>query len=243
VINDADFDFSPCSIDGLNTSSIGLLDLRRRLAIIPQDAALFEGTIRDNLDPRHVHDDTELWSVLDHARLKEHVSSMEGGLDAAVHEAGEFARPKLSYPLLSPLLHVSHVRVPCAWQEKFRNAGSNLSQGQRQLVSLARALLTPSNILVLDEATAAVDVETDKLLQATLRSTIFQNRTIITIAHRINTILDSDRIVVLQQGKVAEFDTPDELVRKRGLFYELVREAGLLDSFGNGTVVPCTAQQ
>jgi ATP-binding cassette, subfamily C (CFTR/MRP), member 1 len=108
---------------------------------------------------------------------------------------------------------------------------------------LARALLTPSNILVLDEATAAVDVETDKLLQATLRSTIFQNRTIITIAHRINTILDSDRIVVLQQGKVAEFDTPDELIRKRGLFYELVREAGLLDSFGNGTVVPSITQQ
>ena len=54
----------PIGIDGLNISTIGLLDLRRRLAIIPQDAALFEGTIRDNLDPRHVHDDTELWSVL-----------------------------------------------------------------------------------------------------------------------------------------------------------------------------------
>lgn len=78
-----------CSIDGLNTSTIGLLDLRRRLAIIPQDAALFEGTIRDNLDPRHVHDDTELWSVLEQARLKAHVSGMEGGLDAAIHEAGE----------------------------------------------------------------------------------------------------------------------------------------------------------
>jgi len=101
-------------------------------------------------------------------------------------------------------------------------------------VSLARALLTPSNILVLDEATAAVDVETDALLQTTLRSSIFENRTIITIAHRINTILDSDRIIVLQQGKVAEFDTPDELIKRRGLFYELVREAGLLDNATNG---------
>jgi hypothetical protein len=81
------------SIDGLNTSTIGLLDLRRRLAIIPQDAALFEGTIRDNLDPRHVHDDTELWSVLEHARLKEHVSGMEGQLDAAVHEGGKCRPP------------------------------------------------------------------------------------------------------------------------------------------------------
>lgn len=116
--------------------------------------------------------------------------------------------------------------------------GSNLSQGQRQLISLARALLTPSNILVLDEATAAVDVETDALLQATLRTPMFSNRTIITIAHRINTILDSDRIVVLQQGRVAEFDTPAELIGRRGLFYELVKEAGLLEGNGNASLAP-----
>ncbi|KAK5127730.1 hypothetical protein LTR08_004230 [Meristemomyces frigidus] len=183
------------ALDDLNTSSIGLLDLRRRLAIIPQDAALFEGTVRDNLDPGHVHDDTELWSVLDHARLRDHVAQMPGQLEAVVHEGG-----------------------------------SNLSSGQRQLVSLARALLTPSNILVLDEATAAVDVETDALLQTTLRSNMFKDRTIITIAHRINTILDSDRIVVLDHGEVKEFDTPAELVRQKGLFYELVRESGLLGS-------------
>ena len=183
-------------IDDVNTSTIGLYDLRRRLAIIPQDAALFQGTIRDNLDPGHVHADTELWAVLEHARLKEHVSSMDGQLDAAVHEAG-----------------------------------SNLSQGQRQLISLARALLTPSNILVLDEATGSIDIETDALIQATLRtSDTFQHRTIVTIAHRINTILDSDRILVLDHGQVKEFDTPDELIRRKGLFYELVNEAGLVTS-------------
>ncbi|KAI9805220.1 MAG: hypothetical protein M1825_001056 [Sarcosagium campestre] len=186
------------AIDDLNTSTIGLLDLRRRLAIIPQDAALFEGTIRDNLDPGHVHDDTELWSVLEHARLKEHVASMTGKLDAQVQEGG-----------------------------------SNFSHGQRQLISLARALLTPSNILVLDEATAAVDIETDALLQATLRSSIFKDRTIITIAHRINTILDSDRIVVLDRGQVTEFDSPSKLIEQKGVFYELVKEAGLLDRLGN----------
>ncbi|KAJ5381565.1 Metal resistance protein YCF1 [Penicillium cataractarum] len=185
------------SIDGLDVSSIGLFDLRGRLAIIPQDPAMFEGTLRDNLDPRHAHDDTELWSVLDHAKLKDHVTSMEGQLDAQIQEGG-----------------------------------SNLSQGQRQLVSLARALLTPSNILVLDEATAAVDVETDALLQRTLRSSIFQDRTIITIAHRINTIIDSDRIVVLDKGQVAEFDTPANLIKQGGRFYELAKEAGLLDSDG-----------
>lgn len=68
------------------------------------------------------------------------------------------------------------------------------------------------------------------MLQATLRSNMFKDRTIITIAHRINTILDSDRIVVLDHGSVAEFDTPSALVRRKGLFYELVKEAGLLDS-------------
>ena len=68
------------------------------------------------------------------------------------------------------------------------------------------------------------------MLQTTLRSNVFKDRTIITIAHRINTILDSDRIVVLDHGEVAEFDTPSALVRRQGLFYELVKEAGLLDS-------------
>ncbi|KAI9746617.1 MAG: hypothetical protein M1818_000330 [Claussenomyces sp. TS43310] len=189
------------NIDALNTSTIGLLDLRRRLAIIPQDAALFEGTVRQNLDPGEVHDDTELWSVLEHARLKDHVASLSGGLEAKINEGG-----------------------------------SNLSQGQRQLVSLARALLAPSNILVLDEATAAVDVETDALLQRTLRSPVFSNRTIITIAHRINTILDSDRIVVLEAGQVKEFGSPTDLMDDKGLFYELVREAGLVDSVGKGLV-------
>ena len=77
---------------------------------------------------------------------------------------------------------------------------------------------------------AAVDVETDAMLQATLRSNMFKNRTIITIAHRINTILDSDRIIVLDRGTVAEFDTPAELDRQRGLFYDLVKEANLLSS-------------
>lgn len=84
---------------------------------------------------------------------------------------------------------------------------------------------------------AAVDVETDALLQTTLRSNMFKDRTIITIAHRINTILDSDRIVVLDHGRVAEFDTPSELVKKKGLFYELVREAGLLGSVDISSVV------
>lgn len=79
-------------------------------------------------------------------------------------------------------------------------------------------------------------METDALLQRTLRSSVFSDRTIITIAHRINTIIDSDRIIVLDQGRVAEFDTPAELVKQRGKFYDLAKEAGLLDNDGIATL-------
>ena len=95
------------------------------------------------------------------------------------------------------------------------------------MISLARAMLTPSSILVLDEATAAVDVETDAMLQHTLRTSLFSYRTIITVAHRINTILDSDRVVVLDKGEVAEFGPPAVLVAQRGAVYSLVKQAGL----------------
>jgi ABC-type multidrug transport system fused ATPase/permease subunit len=76
---------------------------------------------------------------------------------------------------------------------------------------------------------AAVDTETDLLLQKTLRESIFSNRTVITIAHRINTVIDSDRIVVLEKGAVVEFDTPAILMQQKGPFYQLVQEAGLLE--------------
>ncbi|KAK9465552.1 P-loop containing nucleoside triphosphate hydrolase protein [Lipomyces arxii] len=182
------------SIDRLNTSKIGLQDLRQRLAIIPQDSQAFEGLVRENLDPAHRYSDDELWHALKLSHLSEHISKMNGGLSALVNEGG-----------------------------------SNFSVGQRQLMSLARALLTPSKILVLDEATAAVDVETDQIIQETIRKE-FKDRTILTIAHRLNTIIDSDRIVVLAAGKVIEFDTPQKLLEnKSSMFYSLCKNGGLVD--------------
>merc|ERR1719208_679255 len=86
--------------------------------------------------------------------------------------------------------------------------GENLSVGQRQLVCLARALLRKTKILVLDEATAAVDLETDELIRATIRSE-FSDCTVLTIAHRLKTILDSTKILVLDSGKVKEMDSPE----------------------------------
>ncbi|XP_077976259.1 ATP-binding cassette sub-family C member 4-like [Styela clava] len=106
-------------------------------------------------------------------------------------------------------------------------SGSNLSVGQRQLVCLARAVLRKSKILVIDEATANVDIRTDRLIQETIRQK-FKQCTVITIAHRINTIIDSDKILVLEEGQVKEFDKPSVLLQKRnGLFASIVKSAGL----------------
>ena len=98
-------------------------------------------------------------------------------------------------------------------------SGDNLSLGQRQLICLARALLRKSKILLLDEATASIDHNTDELIQQTIR-TQFADCTVLTIAHRLNTIMDSSRIIVLEKGKIVEFDKPEVLLlNKKGIFF------------------------
>jgi ATP-binding cassette subfamily C (CFTR/MRP) protein 1 len=107
--------------------------------------------------------------------------------------------------------------------------GENLSVGQRQLVCLARALLRKTKVLILDEATAAVDLETDDLIQSTIR-TEFKDCTVLTIAHRLNTIMDYDQIMVLDRGELMEFNTPDALLAdSQSIFYSLAQDAGLVD--------------
>ncbi|KAM7039075.1 ATP-binding cassette sub-family C member 6 isoform 5-T5 [Acridotheres tristis] len=116
--------------------------------------------------------------------------------------------------------------LPEQLEYKCTDQGENLSTGQKQLVCLARALLQKAKILILDEATAAVDLETDVQIQSMLR-TQFRDSTVLTIAHRVNTILDCDRILVLENGRIAEFDTPEHLIAQKGLFYRLMEESGL----------------
>ncbi|KAA8583815.1 hypothetical protein FQN60_015023 [Etheostoma spectabile] len=104
--------------------------------------------------------------------------------------------------------------------------GENLSVGQRQLLCLARALLRKSRILILDEATAAVDLETDDLIQKTIRNE-FSHCTVLTIAHRLQSIMDSSRVMVLSAGKIVEFDSPTNLLEKQGHFYAMAKDAGI----------------
>ena len=117
--------------------------------------------------------------------------------------------------------------LPQGLQHQITEGGSNLSVGQRQLMCLARALLRKTKVLILDEATAAVDLETDDLVQATIRQE-FSECTVITIAHRLNTIMDSNRVMVLDQGNIAEFDSPDNLLaNKETIFYSMAKNAGI----------------
>lgn len=108
---------------------------------------------------------------------------------------------------------------------KIEEKGKNLSSGEKQLVCLARAILTNRKILCIDEATASVDFETDSFIQKTIRQE-FENFTVLTIAHRIDTILDYDRILVLDRGKIIEFDSPKNLLaNKDSAFYSLVNSS------------------
>ncbi|KAH8833231.1 ABC protein [Flagelloscypha sp. PMI_526] len=184
------------TIDGVDISKLGLFDLRSRISIIPQEPILFSGTVRDSLDPFSNHDDATLWSALRRAHI---TSSTDGhGTDGS--------------------------RITLDTQ--IETDGANLSVGERSLLSIARALVKDARIVILDEATASVDLETDKKIQETISQ--FHGKTLLCIAHRLRTILNYDRILVLDEGEVAEFDTPMNLFnRTDGVFRSLCEKSDI----------------
>ncbi|KAI8472504.1 MAG: P-loop containing nucleoside triphosphate hydrolase protein [Monoraphidium minutum] len=195
----------PCGgavfIDGVDTSKVGLSDLRSRLSLVPQDPVIFSGSVRSNLDPfGQAASDGVIWEALRRAGIDGLVRGLGAGLDSSVQEGG-----------------------------------SNLSAGQRQLLCMARALLRSSRILVLDEATSNVDSASDALIQATIRGA-FAECTVLTIAHRLHTIADADRVMVLDQGELVEFDSPAALMEvPGGTFRGLVEESNRQHGAASGT--------
>lgn len=178
-------------IDGLDVKTIGLDDLRTRIAIIPQEPVLFVGTVRSNLDPFHRSTDDEIWKALDAVHLSERIRGYPSKLETPVIENGK-----------------------------------NFSLGQRQLFCIARAILSKTRILVLDEASSALDMETDQLIQETIK-TAFVDLTVLTIAHRLNTIIEADKILLMDGGKLIEFEEPIKLLDdKQSSFYNLVSQTG-----------------
>lgn len=199
-------------IDGLDISKIKLHDLRSRLAIIPQDPVLFSGTVRSNLDPFDKHTDAELRDSLERVHLIRGTGGTVTPLPAssANSDAAVAGNANVFNDLTSPI----------------SEGGLNLSQGQRQLLCLARAIVARPRLMFLDEATSAVDMATDALIQRSIREE-FTDTTLLVIAHRLSTIADFDRILVLSDGKVAEYGSPRELWElDGGMFRGMCEESG-----------------
>jgi ATP-binding cassette, subfamily C (CFTR/MRP), member 1 len=198
-------------IDDVDIATVGLEDLRSRLAIIPQDPTLFRGTIRSNLDPFNEHNDLELWAALRKADLIDGEQEASHGVDAHGKNTGR-------------------IHLDSTVEEE----GLNFSLGQRQLMALARALVRDSRIIICDEATSSVDFETDQKIQKTM-ATGFKGKTLLCIAHRLKTIIRYDRICVMDAGRIAELDEPIKLYERGGIFRSMCDRSGIRreDFFGD----------
>lgn len=198
------------TVDGLDISTIGLKDLRSKLLIIPQDPVLFKGTIRKNLDPFNQNKDEVLWDSLRRCGL--------------IADQDVLAHVKNTHLVGSNYerLHKFHL------DQIVDDDGVNFSLGERQLIALARSLVRSSKVLILDEATASVDYATDAKIQKTIAKEFAQS-TILCIAHRLKTILHYDRILVMDQGRVAEKGVPWVLYKQHGLFRQMCDKAQITE--------------
>ncbi|TNJ28950.1 Multidrug resistance-associated protein 1 [Giardia muris] len=197
---------SSIEIDGVNIlTDIGLHQARGAFAIIPQEPFLFSGTLRQSLCV--------------------YSSAIAEGLPPPPG-VERIPDEKLWRVLEQVQMREYFEKQPGGLDAKIAANGDNLSAGQRQLVCVARALVRDPKIVILDEATAQVDRENDRLIQDTIRETM-ASTTIFSIAHRLDTVIDFDRILVVDAGKIAEYDTPANLLRREGsIFSQLVEKTG-----------------
>ncbi|KAI8379596.1 P-loop containing nucleoside triphosphate hydrolase protein [Radiomyces spectabilis] len=194
-------------IDNIDIKHLGTEDLRANLTIIPQDPTLFSGTLRSNMDPFDQFTDEDIFMALRRVHLLPTGNAVDevelSGVNSNVFK-------DLDTPV--------------------SEGGKNFSQGQRQLLCLARALLKRTRIVLMDEATASVDFDTDKAIQKTI-ATEFADCTILCIAHRLHTVIEYDRILVLDQGKIVEFASPLELIKNvESVFFRMCKNSGEFDS-------------
>ncbi|KAI8387430.1 P-loop containing nucleoside triphosphate hydrolase protein [Blakeslea trispora] len=201
-------------IDGIDIKDLGTEDLRSNLTIIPQDPTLFSGTLRSNMDPFDQFQDEDIFAAL-----------------RRVHLLPSDEEPSSTDTITSEsTLNEVNANVFKNLDHSVSEGGRNFSQGQRQLLCLARALLKRSKLVFMDEATASVDFETDKAIQKTI-STEFADSTILCIAHRLHTVIEYDRILVLDQGQIVEFDSPLTLISDtESVFYKMCRNSGEFES-------------
>ncbi|KAJ6562715.1 multidrug resistance-associated ABC transporter [Mycena vulgaris] len=219
-------------IDGIDISTIGINDLRSRLTFIPQDATLFSGTLRDNLDPFGDHDDAACMDALYRVHMISDSPSASRGPSRGQSTAASpnsTRPPSINGSTDASLFTEVDMKTTVSLDTQVSAGGTNFSQGQRQLIAMARALLRRSSVVVMDEATSSVDFATDAKIQKAIREE-FTDSLLITVAHRLKTIIDYDRLVVLDHGRVVELDTPHALIqREDGVFRSMCLKSG---SFG-----------
>ncbi|KAK0545125.1 hypothetical protein OC845_005247 [Tilletia horrida] len=211
-------------IDGIDISKIGLKDLRSRIQIVPQDPVILSGTLRDAIDVFHDRTDADILEALRKVRLIRDTPVASPRLDGT---NGTAANGGANGQAADGNAEETNKNVFEDLSYKIAEGGSNLSNGQRQLLCMARALLGQAKLIVFDEASSSVDTDTDALITATLQQE-FKDCTVITIAHRLRTIMHSDQVIVMDKGSVAEMASPAELMhRPESHFYKLCSASGL----------------
>lgn len=214
----------------MDIGKIGLQDLREAITIVPQDPTLFTGTIRSNLDPFGLFTDEQILTALRRVHLLGSDTSGSATPTTSNLSEAETASPTPNGSDGTAAVFQDNKNIFRNLETPVSESGSNLSQGQRQLLCMARALLKNPRILMMDEATASIDYATDAKIQETLRE--LKDSTIITIAHRLQTIIDYDKVLVLDHGEVVEFDHPWTLISKEGGSFR-----GMCENSGNMEVL------